>query len=88
MKENNPFKYHSLESLKRETSPIIYVITEEMVQDLAEENYGGRLTEMEVNQLLDGFRENDQLMYLFMAAAIEYAIEVAEAEAGKESVTP
>lgn len=75
MNQDNPFKYHSLESLKQEPSPIVYIITEEMVQDFAEANYGRRLTEVEASNLWEGFCEDDHdYLYSFMDSAVEYVL--------------
>lgn len=75
MNKNDPFKYHSLESIKREESPIVYIITEEMVQDFAEANYGRLLTEEEASSLFEGFCEDEHdHLYNFMDSAVEYVL--------------
>lgn len=71
---NNLFKYISLKDLQNGDSPIVYFITEEMVQDFAEANYDRRLTEKEVAELFYGFCENDQNLYSLMDAAVEFAL--------------
>jgi hypothetical protein len=71
---NNLFKYISLEDLQNGDSPLVYFITEEMVQDFAEANYDRRLTEKEVAELFYGFCEDDQNLCSFMDGAVEFAI--------------
>ncbi|MCE9643079.1 MAG: hypothetical protein K8Q97_01995 [Candidatus Andersenbacteria bacterium] len=80
---NNPFKYINQKGIESYRSPIVYFITEEMVQDFAEANYDRRLTEEEVAELFYGFCENDQKLYSFMDAAVEYAIEVTKGNKGE-----
>lgn len=67
----NLFKYISLKDLQREDSPIVHFITEEMVQEFSEDNYGKRLNEEEVANLLAGFHEDGQsYIYYLMDSAV------------------
>lgn len=81
MTQNNPFKYLTLKDIKSYESPLVYVISAEMVQEFAEANYDRRLTEKEVAQLFYGFCEDDSdNLNRFMDAAVEYAIEATKGE--------
>lgn len=75
---NNPFKYISLSEIQDYESTLIYVITEDMIQQFAEDNLGRHLTKEEVANLQDGFEKNDYQLCRFMDTAIEHAIKAAE----------
>lgn len=71
----NLFKYISLKDLQNGDSPLVYFITEEMVQHFSESNYGRRLTEEEVANLSLGFLgDAHDCLYDFMDAAVEFAL--------------
>lgn len=44
----DPFKFISLDELRTLDSPIVHVITEEQIQQFAEDNCGGRLNDAEL----------------------------------------
>lgn len=72
---NNAFKYISLEDLQKETSPIVYLVSEEQVQEFCEANYGRRLTEKEAAELFNGFCEDEHgYLYNLMDSAVEYVL--------------
>ncbi len=72
---NNLFKYISLKDLQNGDSPLVYFITEEMVQHFSESNYGKRLTEKEVASLFLGFLGDEyDCLYDFMDSAVEFAL--------------
>lgn len=81
MNSNDPFKYLTIEDIRSFNSPIVFVISAEMVQEFCEANYDRRLTEKEVAQLWYGFCEDEggYRNYL-MDKAAEYAIAVANEE--------
>jgi len=61
---SDPFKFFSLEKLQSLSSPIVTILTGELVQDIAETDCGGRLSDEELEEFSFASREwcYDQLV--------------------------
>lgn len=57
MSNKDPFRFISLETLKSFESPLVVVINADTVQEFAEENCGGRLTDDELADLNHAFTD-------------------------------
>ncbi|KKQ25179.1 MAG: hypothetical protein US62_C0003G0008 [Candidatus Woesebacteria bacterium GW2011_GWA1_37_8] len=55
------FKWWHLENGDAD-DPIVFVITEEMIQELAEANWDRRLTDLEMHRVLYAFTESDEII--------------------------
>lgn len=61
-------------------SPILYVITAEMVQGIAEPNLGRRLTDVEIERMHYAMIENEEAYYDLMTFIINSAEEAMDNE--------
>lgn len=64
MKKSKSKWYFGLDFAKSDKEdPILFVITEEMIQYWAESNWGRRLTDMEMNRVYWSFLEEDSVIH-------------------------
>ena len=65
----DPFKYIRREEFEKANSPIIFYLTEEQIQEFAEDNYSPRLSEEELEDLIW-----DGLMHAYFDSFVYEAI--------------